>query len=165
MPRGLGAASADRYHNFGGAAMAFVSGVTEKFGIGNWAIDRDEQGWTNQDIPLSALTGAMAESWDISPDRLTYTFHIRQGVHWDLDPDSEASRLVNGRELTAKDIEYNYHRYFGLGNGFTEGSAHLRWDGFDTMQIESVTATDNYTVVVKLKQPDVRAVRSFLDHA
>ena len=24
----------------------------------------------------------LAESWDISPDGLTYTFHIRQGVHW-----------------------------------------------------------------------------------
>ncbi len=157
MPRGSQPPTADTYYNYGWTAMGFVHGLLEKLGIGNWAIDRDEQGWTNGAIPLSAITGALAESWDISPDRLTYTFHIRKGVHWHDKPP------VNGRELTAKDVEYNYHRYLGLGSGFTEGSPHLRWDGFDTMQVESVTATDKYTVVVKLKQPDVRALRSFLD--
>ena len=29
---------------------------------------------------------------------------------------------MNGRELTAQDIEYNFHRMLGLGSGFTERS-------------------------------------------
>ena len=81
MPRGSQPPTADTYYNYGWTAMGFVHGLLEKLGIGNWAIDRDEQGWTNGAIPLSAITGALAESWDISPDRLTYTFHIRKGVH------------------------------------------------------------------------------------
>ncbi len=50
--------------------------------------------------------GAIAESWDFStPGKLVY--HIRQGVHWALNPNSEASRLVNGRELNADDVVFS----------------------------------------------------------
>ena len=58
-----------------------VSAVAEKLGMGNWGIDRDEFAFTSQYMALSAITGVLAESWEISPDGLTYTFHIRQGVH------------------------------------------------------------------------------------
>ena len=60
---------------------------------------------------------------------------------------------VNGRELTAKDVEYTFHRLLGLGSGFTEpsttGSCCLFPLGF-----ESITATDNSTVVFRLKAPN-----------
>ena len=66
-------------------------------------------------VPLSAYTGNLAESWE-TPDDTTYVFNIRKGVHYALNPDSEASRLVNGRELTAKDVEYSFHRLLALGS-------------------------------------------------
>ena len=92
-----------------------ISGVAEKLGIGNWGIDRDEFGFSSQYIAISAITGGLAESWE-QPDPATYVFKIRPGVHWhDKAP-------MNGRALTAKDIEYNYHRYLALGSGFTEPS-------------------------------------------
>ena len=51
-------------------------------------------------------TGGLAESWDFStPGKLV--LYIRHGVHWALNPDSEASRLVNGRELNADDVVYS----------------------------------------------------------
>ena len=57
------------------------------------------------------MTGYLAESmtWAINPDQTTATatLEVRQGVHWALNPASEASRLVNGRELTADDIVYD----------------------------------------------------------
>ena len=42
-------------------------------------------------------------------DGLTYTFNIRKGVRW------HNKAPMNGRELTAKDIEYNFHRNMGMG--------------------------------------------------
>lgn len=41
----------------------------------------------------------IAESWDISPDSKTYTFHLRPGV-----------RFTNGREVTAGDFKYSFER-------------------------------------------------------
>ena len=56
--------------------------VNEKLGIGDWATDRDIFDFTTVVAPEFILKGLLAESWDISPDRLTYTFHLRQGVHY-----------------------------------------------------------------------------------
>ena len=71
---------------------------------------------------MSAMRGALAESWEISSDNLTYTFKIRQGVHFhDKAP-------VNGREMTAKDVEYSFHRMLGnklTGTEFSETEPSL----------------------------------------
>ena len=135
---------------------AFISTVLEKLSVGNWAIDREEHGWNTTSVPLSALKGALAESWEISPDGLTYTFPIRQGVHWHNKPP------MNGRELTADDIVFNYHRYFGLGSGFTEPSPSFA-SFVSAVGIESVTATDKWTVVMKLKEPRLFGMGRIVD--
>ena len=91
--------------------------VVEKLGIVDWAIDRDEYPFKGGYLaPLHAIRGALAESWE-QPDPLTYVFNIRKGVQW------HNKAPVNGRELTAEDIEYNFHRMVGLGSGFTEIAA------------------------------------------
>ena len=64
------------------------------------------------------MIGQLAESWE-TPDALTIIVHIRQGVHWHDKPP------MNGRELTADDIVYNYHRLTGTGSGFTEPPARF----------------------------------------
>lgn len=43
------------------------------------------------------LEGELAESWDISTDQLTITFHLRKGVKWH-----------DGAELTANDVDFTY---------------------------------------------------------
>jgi len=43
------------------------------------------------------LTGDLAESWDISPDGLVITFHLRKGVRWH-----------DGEPFTARDVLYTY---------------------------------------------------------
>ena len=58
---------------------------------------------------------------------------------------------MNGRALTAQDIEYNYHRLLGLGSGFTERTI-MPWELLAEANIESVTATDESTVVFKLER-------------
>ena len=139
---------------YGHPSMRAYTGDVERLGIANWGIDRSVNDLKGTFRSPEVLVGLLAESWDISPDGLTYTFHIRKGVHWH----NEAP--VNGRELTAYDIEYNYHRYLGLGSGFTEGSPFLaQWEALDDVGIESITATDNYTVVFKLAGPHLDALK------
>ena len=81
--------------------------------------------------------------------------NIRQGVHWhDKAP-------MNGRELTAKDVEYNWQRLLGLGK-FSEAGASLMAGGFPPEDFESVTATDDWTVVFKLNKPNFHALKNLL---
>ena len=140
-----------------GWAYPKISGVVEKLGIGNWAIDRNEWDFKSGPTPTSVMIGRLAESWDISPDGLTYTFHIREGVHWHNKPP------MNGRPLTAQDVEYNFHRMVGLGK-FTDAGPNPFGAAAPLISIswESITATDDSTFVMKLKEPHLPALRLIL---
>ena len=131
-----------------------LTGVVEKLGIGNWGIDRDEWDFSGP-TPVSYMTGRLAESWEMLDDT-TYVFHIRKGVRWHDKPP------MNGRELTAYDVEYNFHRMLGLGSGFTEPAPPTFGVGFVAIPFESVEATDKWTVVCKLKEPYLPALRLIL---
>lgn len=48
----------------------------------------------------------VAESWDISADGLTYTFHIRKGI-----------KFHDGTQLDASDVEFTMKRYVEVGSG------------------------------------------------
>jgi len=127
----------------------------EGLGMFNWMeTDPEIQPYLTKFIPISAFTGQLAESWEVV-DWANFIFHIRKGVHWhDIPP-------VNGRELTAYDVEYTYHRMMGLGSGFTEPCPHVSTRLYN--QIESVTATDKYTVAFKMKEPTMTQFRQLLD--
>jgi peptide/nickel transport system substrate-binding protein len=45
------------------------------------------------------LEPCLAQSWEISPDQLTYTFHLRHGVKWH-----------DGAPFTADDVKYTYDK-------------------------------------------------------
>ena len=70
---------------------------------------------------------------------------------------------MNGRELTANDIEYNWHRQLGLGSGYNEPMPNL-WGELAGVQWESITATDQSTLVFRLKEPNLGALRNILIH-
>ncbi len=89
---------------------------------------------------LQFETGAIAESWDMSqlPQGIM-VFKIRQGIHYALDPNSDASKLVNGRELTADDV------VFSLKQAFTNTKSYL-YGTYPDLRTASITAPDKYTV-------------------
>ena len=61
---------------------------------------------------IALRVGLVAESWKWSVDWAknsgTVVFQIRPGIRYALNPNSEASRLVNGRELTADDVVFSF---------------------------------------------------------
>ena len=131
------------------AGRAF-SGVLEKLSIADWAIDRSVNNLRNEFYALEdQIRPALAASWE-NPDPNTYIFHIRQGVHW------HNKAPMNGRELTAEDVVFNYHRLTGMGSGFSkpEGISST----IVSLEFESISASDEYTVVVKLTKPRIDAL-------
>ncbi len=142
-------------------AVNAIGGVVESLAIVNWGIDRNEYAMRSPTFrPLWVMKGQLAESWE-TPDPLTIILHIRQGVHW------HEKAPMSGRELTASDVEYNLHRVYGLGSGFTaENKPPVQYgDAFVNLPVESITATDKWTVVYKLKEPlPFGRLTMFLNH-
>lgn len=77
---------------------------------------------------------ALAKSWTISDDGLTYTFTLQDGV-----------KFHDGSDMTAEDVKFSLDRAMG------EDSTNAQKALFEP--IESVEATNPSTVVVTLKRP------------
>ena len=91
------------------------------------------------------VTPWLAESWE-APDPKTYVFHIRHGVYFH-----------DGRPLTAKDVKWTLDSvHDGTVISLKSGSFNL---------VDKVEATDDFTVVVRLKEPDVPLLWSLTDGA
>ena len=126
----------------GGWAPHFISGVIEAIAYSDWAISRDVFDLTFWNRPAEYGRGCVAESWSM-PDDTTFIWHIRQGVYY------ENKEPVNGRELDAYDVEWNYHRMLGMGDFTEDGPSARMYDIAQGIEIESVTATDKWTVAIK----------------
>ena len=77
----------------------------------------------------------LAESWDMSPDGLTWTFNVRKGVEF-----------TNGDDLTAEDVKFSIERY-------NSDAATSAWSPMHRQTVDSVEAVDAYTVRVHAKNP------------
>ena len=122
-----------------------INGVNENLAIGDWAIDRDVFAFDTDVVPVSAMTGQLAESWTM-PDDVTVVFTIRDNVFWRDKPP------VNGRQLTAHDIAYNWNRYLGFEQFAEQGPSPSLGVAIAGIY-ESIIATDDRTVVFKLAKP------------
>lgn len=106
------------------------------------------EGLTKKDKNDKVVSG-MAESWDISEDNCTYTFHIKTNVKWS-----------DGEDVTAYDFEYALKR--GVNPKTAAGYSHMLniiknaseiLTG--NMDIDSlgVKAIDNKTLEITLENP------------
>ena len=107
----------------------------------------DETDWRSQYDIFDHKAGHIAESWDWSVDAEndvgTLVYQIRPGVHYALNPDSEASRLVGGREVTADDV------VFSLLQHTTESTAYV-YRANPELRVAEITKTGPMEVTVKL---------------
>jgi ABC-type transport system substrate-binding protein len=112
--------------------MVYESLVRNKPGIG-------EPSTLTESLPN------LAESWEVSPDKLTITFKLRQGVKWqNIAP-------VNGRPFDAEDVVQSIERYV---NAPTPNNKAANFNSVNpAAPIVSVTAPDMGTIVYKLTEP------------
>jgi len=79
--------------------------------------------------------GALAESWETSDDKLTWTYHVRKDMKWS-----------DGEPVTAKDAAWTFQKMLDDEVARTANGSYVQ-------QWESVTATDDYTLEIKTKVP------------
>ncbi|MBY0516769.1 MAG: peptide ABC transporter substrate-binding protein [Bacteriovoracaceae bacterium] len=77
---------------------------------------QDVQGYVletllDRDIDTYEWKPALAEKWEISPDKKSFTFTLREGVMWD-----------DGKPLTVEDVKYSFDVIFDS----TFNTAHIR---------------------------------------
>ena len=82
-----------------------------------------------------AIIPGLAESWEISDDRLEYTFHLRDDV-----------TFHNGDHFDSADAAYSYGVISGLSTGKPISSRFSTITGIET--------PDEYTLVLKLSEPN-----------
>jgi peptide/nickel transport system substrate-binding protein len=88
----------------------------------------------------SKIVPLFAQSWDVSPDRMQITFHLRQGA-----------KFPSGNIATAHDVAWGMQRVVKLGYG---NAATLTEYGFTKANVdERIAATDDSTLVLKLDKP------------
>lgn len=102
----------------------------------------------------------MADSWEISPDGMTYTFHIREDAKWS-----------NGDPLTAEDFRWSWQRALSplLGSEYSymfysivNAEAYNNGELADFNQV-GVKVLDKQTLEVKLRTPTPYILQIF-DH-
>lgn len=92
---------------------------------------------TGPDVNTLEIVPDLAESWEVSPDGLTYTFHLRDGVRWQNVPP------VNGRPFTSDDVVATFE-------AVKQTPAQYAWM-FEP--VTSITAPDERTAVFTLERP------------
>jgi len=105
---------------------------------------------TEDPVNLHPVPG-VAESWDISPDGLRYTFHLRANARWS-----------NGARVTADDFVSSYQRMLSPSLGaeyapllyiFEQAEAYHKGRLADFNQV-GVVARDPRTLQFKLEHPE-----------
>ncbi|MCC6845127.1 MAG: ABC transporter substrate-binding protein [Bacteroidetes bacterium] len=93
------------------------------------------------------LKPELAESWEISPDGLTYTYHLRKGVKFH---DNLCFRGGKGREFTAGDVKYSFTRVCDARTG-TLGYDYFRGkvEGADAYYAATQAAANGGAPAVK----------------
>lgn len=83
---------------------------------------------------MQTIEPGVAESWTVSDDATTYTFKLREDVHF-----------CDGKPMTAEDVAYTINRWID-----PDTKSPVAWRAGE---VESVTAVEPYLLEYKLKAP------------
>src|SRR5439155_15119342 len=98
--------------------------------------------------PDAKVVPGLAKSWDVTPDGITYTFHLRSGV-----------KFHDGQPFTAKNVVYTFQRVLDPKTKGGRGWPLYPIKGAEDyaagkgQDITGLAAPNDTTVVITLKEP------------
>lgn len=92
----------------------------------------------------------MAKSWDVSEDKLTVTFHLREGAKWS-----------NGEEVTAKDFVFAQEQLYDARNGAPYGSTWAE-RVVGAQDLFKITTADKTTGKLAASDAEIQAAKDAL---
>ncbi|MFF3949054.1 ABC transporter substrate-binding protein [Streptomyces sp. NPDC001902] len=102
---------------------------------------------TDQDPETGKIVPWLAESWEVSPDATTFTFHLRPGV-----------TFSDGSPLTAQVVKDNFDAVPKLGALAILAQGYLSG-------VEGTTAVDTLTVRVRFRKPNAQFLQATSTHS
>lgn len=100
---------------------------------------------------------ALATSWEISPDGLVYTFHLREGVKFHT-----TDYFTPTRDFNADDVLWSFNRQLRPDHPWHDKTS-VGYPYFESMAfkdlLKSVEKTDDHTVVITLTRPEAPFLR------
>ncbi len=108
------------------------------------------EGLTREDPRTLEPTPGQAERWEVSPDGLVYTFHLRRGIRWS-----------DGRPVTAEDFRWSWLRVLKPATASRyastllpiRGAARYNSGELTDSSAVGIAAPDDSTLVVTLERP------------
>ena len=92
------------------------------------------------------LKPSLAKSWELSPDNLRFTFHLRTDVYFH---DDAAFTNAKGRRCTAEDVAYSFNRI--IDKNVASTGAWIFNNRIDP--VNGFTALNDSTFQLKLQRP------------
>ncbi|MES2733510.1 MAG: ABC transporter substrate-binding protein [Bacteroidota bacterium] len=117
-----------------------------------WAANQLYNGLFELDADLQ-VTPALVDSWEISPDGLTYTFRLRKGIYFH---DSKVFANGKGREVTAQDFVYSFKRIVSPATNSTGAwifNDKVLHDAQGKFAVNCFEAIGTHTLKIRLQKP------------
>jgi dipeptide transport system substrate-binding protein len=94
----------------------------------------------------------LAESWDVAPDGLSFTFHLRKGVKW------QTTKLFTpSRDFDADDVIFSFERQWKPDNPYFKVTSdnHSYFNDMDMPKLlKGIERLDDYTLRFDLTAPN-----------
>ena len=115
-----------------------------------------DRGWSEDGLTWTPRPD-IAESWEVSADGLTWTFHLRQGVNWH-----------DGEPFTAEDVKFTINRALITPIRFSRAA----WEAVKGAQAvvdagsgeaEGINVIDDHTIALTLEAPNADYTSNLAD--